>query len=128
MDVVTADCLALREQVKIYEEQLAHMEAQHETVREKGHILVMTGWMANIDYPTVLVHKCGKVYYSMALWVITYKCMPTDCLPTESSDLWQGLLNHLIYTSSKLFCLGFAGGNTVQMTPATLLTRFYHEQ
>ncbi|XP_064828925.1 alpha-internexin [Oncorhynchus masou masou] len=31
VDVVTTDCLALREQVNIYEEQLAHMEAQHET-------------------------------------------------------------------------------------------------
>ncbi|CAB1337418.1 unnamed protein product [Coregonus sp. 'balchen'] len=31
VDVVTADCLALREQVKFYQEQLAHIEAQHET-------------------------------------------------------------------------------------------------
>ena len=61
---MTTDCLALREQVKIYEEQLAHMEAQHETVREKGP---RYGWMANIDYPTVLVHKLGKLYYSLAL-------------------------------------------------------------
>lgn len=34
MDAVTAGCLALREQVAIYEEQLAGMEARHETVRE----------------------------------------------------------------------------------------------
>ncbi|KAL0973659.1 hypothetical protein UPYG_G00208000 [Umbra pygmaea] len=32
VDAVTADCLALREQEKIYEQQLAHMEAQHEAV------------------------------------------------------------------------------------------------
>lgn len=32
---MTAECLALREQVAIYEEQLANMEAQHKTVREK---------------------------------------------------------------------------------------------
>lgn len=50
MDVETADCLALREQVKIYQEQLAHMEAQHETVREKGHLRERTGWMVNINY------------------------------------------------------------------------------
>ncbi|XP_010863543.3 alpha-internexin [Esox lucius] len=31
VDGVTADCLALREQLKIYEDQLAHMEAQHDT-------------------------------------------------------------------------------------------------
>lgn len=34
MDAVTAGCLALREQAAIYEEQLAGMEARHETVRE----------------------------------------------------------------------------------------------
>lgn len=33
MDAVAAGCLALREQVAIYEEQLANMEAQHKTVR-----------------------------------------------------------------------------------------------
>ena len=33
VDAVTAGCLALREQVAIYEEQLANMEAQHKTVR-----------------------------------------------------------------------------------------------
>lgn len=33
MDAVTAECLALREQVAIYEEQLANMEAQHKEVR-----------------------------------------------------------------------------------------------
>uniref|UniRef100_A0A3Q3GYX8 Peripherin-like n=1 Tax=Labrus bergylta TaxID=56723 RepID=A0A3Q3GYX8_9LABR len=31
VDTVTAECLALREQVAIYEEQLANMEAQHST-------------------------------------------------------------------------------------------------
>ncbi|XP_051513835.1 vimentin-like [Myxocyprinus asiaticus] len=31
VDAITADCLALREQVSIYEEQLATMERQHET-------------------------------------------------------------------------------------------------
>lgn len=36
MDAVTAGCLALREQVAIYEEQLANMEAQHKTVRTCG--------------------------------------------------------------------------------------------
>lgn len=33
MDAITTDCLALREQVAIYEEQLAAMERQHEMVR-----------------------------------------------------------------------------------------------
>lgn len=33
VDAVTAQCLALREQVAIYEEQLANMEGQHRTVR-----------------------------------------------------------------------------------------------
>ncbi len=32
---MTAGCLALREQVAIYEEQLANMEAQHKTVRRR---------------------------------------------------------------------------------------------
>ncbi|XP_015244018.1 PREDICTED: peripherin-like [Cyprinodon variegatus] len=31
VDAVTAECLALREQVAVYEEQLANMEAQHKT-------------------------------------------------------------------------------------------------
>ena len=35
VDTVTAKCLALREQAAIYEEQLANMEAQHKTVRER---------------------------------------------------------------------------------------------
>ncbi|XP_047440584.1 desmin [Mugil cephalus] len=34
VDAVTAECLALREQVAIYEEQLANMEAQHKTAVE----------------------------------------------------------------------------------------------
>lgn len=34
VDTVTADCLALREQVAIYEEQLAAMKQQHELVRK----------------------------------------------------------------------------------------------
>lgn len=38
VDAVTAGCLALREQVAIYEEQLANMEAQHKTVRGRGKI------------------------------------------------------------------------------------------
>lgn len=33
VDAITTDCLALQEQVAIYEEQLAAMERQHETVR-----------------------------------------------------------------------------------------------
>lgn len=33
MDAITTDCLALREQVAIYEEQLAAMERQHQMVR-----------------------------------------------------------------------------------------------
>jgi len=33
VDVITTDCLALREQVAIYEEQLAAMERQHQMVR-----------------------------------------------------------------------------------------------
>lgn len=35
---MTAECLALREQVAIYEEQLANMEAQHKTVRGGGEM------------------------------------------------------------------------------------------
>ncbi|XP_016087614.1 desmin isoform X1 [Sinocyclocheilus grahami] len=35
VDAITTDCLALREQVAIYEEQLAAMERQHETRLEK---------------------------------------------------------------------------------------------
>uniref|UniRef100_A0A8C1KHW9 Vimentin-related 2 n=1 Tax=Cyprinus carpio TaxID=7962 RepID=A0A8C1KHW9_CYPCA len=35
VDAITTDCLALREQVTIYEEQLATMERQHETRLEK---------------------------------------------------------------------------------------------
>lgn len=35
VDAVTAECLALREQVGIYEEQLANMEAQHKSVRKQ---------------------------------------------------------------------------------------------
>lgn len=36
VDAVTAECLALREQVGIYEEQLANMEAQHKSVRKQN--------------------------------------------------------------------------------------------
>lgn len=38
MDAVTAECLALREQTSIYEEQLANMEAQHKMVSEREKI------------------------------------------------------------------------------------------
>lgn len=38
VDAVTAECLALREQVAIYEEQLANMEAQHKMVSGREDI------------------------------------------------------------------------------------------
>lgn len=44
VDAVTAECLALRDQVAVYEEQLANMETQHKMVRQINQLKKKNIW------------------------------------------------------------------------------------
>ncbi|XP_054453525.1 desmin [Anoplopoma fimbria] len=78
VDAVTAECLALREQVAIYEEQLANMEAQHTTAVES---LLQpadgtTGAMAAITFgsPDITPALDVKEYYCQLAESLQYEC------------------------------------------------------
>ncbi|KAK5864593.1 hypothetical protein PBY51_015824 [Eleginops maclovinus] len=78
VDAVTAECLALREQVAIYEEQLANMEAQHKTAVEsmlepdEG----MTGAMRAIKFgvPDITAARDVKEYYRQLAESLQFEC------------------------------------------------------
>ncbi|XP_071313532.1 alpha-internexin isoform X1 [Trachinotus anak] len=78
VDAVTAECLALREQVAIYEEQLANMEAQHKTAVERllepGE--ATTGAVAAIRFssPDITPALDVKEYYCQLAASLQYKC------------------------------------------------------
>ncbi|XP_041654235.1 desmin [Cheilinus undulatus] len=77
VDAVTAECLALREQVAIYEEQLANMEAQQKTA------------VQNLLYPAeettgaVAAFKFGSPDITPALDVKEYYCQLAESLQFE---------------------------------------------
>ncbi|KAI4818949.1 hypothetical protein KUCAC02_004236 [Chaenocephalus aceratus] len=78
VDAVTAECLALREQVAIYEEQLANMEAQHKTAVEsmlepdEG----TTGAMRAITFgvPDITAALDVKEYYCQLAESLQFEC------------------------------------------------------
>ncbi|KAM3867008.1 vimentin [Diretmus argenteus] len=78
VDTVTAECLALREQAAIYEEQLANMEAQHkmavESLLEPAE--VAAGAVAAIDFgsPDITPALDLKEYYCQLAESLQYEC------------------------------------------------------
>lgn len=104
VDAVTAACLALREQVAIYEEQLANMEGQHETAVEgllepaEG----TTGAVAAIKFgtPDITSALDVKEYYSQLAQSLQYECG----VPSFADD-------------GKLLEAGGAGGSMVKSSP-----------
>ncbi|XP_029972758.1 neurofilament light polypeptide [Salarias fasciatus] len=76
VDAVTAECLALREQVAIYEQQLANMEAQHST--EVGTLLQPDHGMVS-----AAALKFGSPDISPILDVKEYYCQLAQSLQFE---------------------------------------------
>lgn len=78
VDAVTAECLALREQVAIYEEQLANMEGQHETAVESllEPAVETTGAVAAIKFgtPDITPALDVKEYYCQLAQSLQYEC------------------------------------------------------
>ncbi|XP_067104054.1 peripherin [Osmerus mordax] len=78
VDAVTAECLALREQVCIYEEQLANMEAQHattvETLAEPAE--GAEGAMTAVEFcsPDITPALQIKEYYCQLAESLQYEC------------------------------------------------------
>ncbi|XP_020501094.2 alpha-internexin [Labrus bergylta] len=107
VDTVTAECLALREQVAIYEEQLANMEAQHSTaVQSLLHPAEQTtGAVAAI--------KFGSPDIAPALDVKAYYCQLAESLQFESSA------SSAVVPSGegKQMEVGGAAGSTVKNLP-----------
>ncbi|KAI3351598.1 hypothetical protein L3Q82_020436 [Scortum barcoo] len=78
VDAVTAECLALREQAAIYEEQLANMEAQQKTAVENllepaegtaGAVAAI-----NFDSPDITLALDVKEYYCQLAESLQYEC------------------------------------------------------
>ncbi|XP_073343515.1 vimentin [Pagrus major] len=105
VDAVTAGCLALREQVAIYEEQLANMEAQHKTEVEDllDPAEGATGAVAAI--------KFGSPDITPALDVKEYYCQLAESLQYEF-----GAASSAVVPSGdgKQLEVGGAAGSTVK--------------
>ncbi|KAG8003902.1 Peripherin, partial [Nibea albiflora] len=90
VDAVTAGCLALREQVAIYEEQLANMEAQHKTAVED--LLEpadgATGAVAAIIFgsPDITPALDVKEYYCQLAENLQYECDAPSFAVVRSGD------------------------------------------
>ncbi|KAL6117481.1 uncharacterized protein ACO6RY_15259 [Pungitius sinensis] len=78
VDAVTAECLALREQVAIYEEQLANMEDQHTTAVQRllGPAEGTTGSTAALTFcsPDITPALDVKEHYCQLAESLQYEC------------------------------------------------------
>ncbi|KAM9849662.1 peripherin [Aulostomus maculatus] len=90
VDIVTAECLALREQAVIYEEQLADMEAQHKMVvdvllePDEGTM----GAVATIKFssPDITPALDVKEYYCQLADCLQYECGASSALVARAGD------------------------------------------
>ncbi|CAL1613780.1 unnamed protein product [Knipowitschia caucasica] len=108
VDAVTAECLALREQVSIYEEQLAKVEGQHETTMESllepaegsaGEVAAITFGIPDITPALDL-----KEYYWQLAESLQYECGVSSSASIRSDD-------------GKLLEAGGAAGSMVKSSP-----------
>ncbi|KAK7922521.1 hypothetical protein WMY93_009423 [Mugilogobius chulae] len=108
VDAVTAECLALREQVAIYEEQLADMEGQHETTVESllDPADKTTGEVASIKFgiPDITAALDVKKYYCQLAESLQYECGVSFSALVSSND-------------GKLLEAGGAAGSMVKSLP-----------
>ncbi|XP_022070250.1 LOW QUALITY PROTEIN: desmin [Acanthochromis polyacanthus] len=89
VDAVTAECLALREQVAIYEEQLANMEAEHKTDVES--LLEPDEGMAGavafkFGSPDITPALDVKKYYCQLAESLQYECGASSSAVVRSGD------------------------------------------
>ncbi|XP_071392525.1 plasticin [Centroberyx affinis] len=126
VDAVTAECLALREQVAIYEEQLVNMEAQHKTAVETllEPAAGTTGAVAAIEF--------GSPDITPALDIKEYYCQLAESLQECSIhkerfniSLYEGRAKKVRCTSSAVVAngdgrqmvIGGAAGSKVKDSP-----------
>ncbi|XP_029297665.1 type III intermediate filament [Cottoperca gobio] len=105
VDAVTAECLALREQVAIYEEQLANMEAQHTTAAES--MLDRAEGTAR----AVAAIKFGAPDITRALDVKKYYCQLAESLQFECGAASSAVVRR---GDGKQLEVGGAGGSRVK--------------
>lgn len=90
VDAVTAQCLALREQVAIYEEQLANMEGQHRTAVESllEPAEGTTGAVTAIEFgiPDITSALDVKEYYCQLAESLQYQCGVSSSAGVRSDD------------------------------------------
>uniref|UniRef100_UPI0037E82A53 alpha-internexin n=1 Tax=Semicossyphus pulcher TaxID=241346 RepID=UPI0037E82A53 len=105
VDAVTAQCLALREQVAIYEEQLANMEAQQK--------MAVEGLLYPDEHATgaVAALKFGSPDITPALDVKEYYCQLAECLQFECGAVSSALVPS---GDGKQLEVGGAVGSTVK--------------
>lgn len=104
VDAVTAECLALREQVAIYEEQLANMEAQHKTeVEDLLEPDEGTMGPAAIKFysPDISPALDVKEYYCQLAESLQYECGASSSAVVRAGD-------------GKKLEVGGTGGSTVK--------------
>ncbi|XP_076595706.1 vimentin [Chaetodon auriga] len=105
VDAVTAGCLALREQVAIYEEQLANMEAQHKTAME-GLLEPAEG-----TYGGVAAIRFGIPDITPVLDVKEYYCQLAESLQYERGAASSAVVHS---ADGKQLEVGGAAGSTVK--------------
>ncbi|XP_040904300.1 peripherin [Toxotes jaculatrix] len=90
VDAVTAECLALREQVAIYEEQLANMEAQHkaavESLLEPAEGTRGTVAAIRFSSPDITPALDVKEYYCQLAESLQYECGTASSAVVRSGD------------------------------------------
>ncbi|XP_042348733.1 neurofilament medium polypeptide [Plectropomus leopardus] len=105
VDAVAAECLALREQVAIYEEQLANMEAQHTT--EVESLLEPAEGTAG----AVAAIKFGSPDITPALDVKEYYCQLAESLQYQCGAASSAVVRH---GDGKQLEVGGAAGSAVK--------------
>ncbi|XP_026001549.1 peripherin [Astatotilapia calliptera] len=89
VDAVTAECLALREQVTIYEEQLASMETLHRTTVEdmlEPNEGITRAAVIKFGSPDIALALDVKKYYCQLAETLQYECGAASSAVVHSGD------------------------------------------
>ncbi|XP_017263818.1 peripherin [Kryptolebias marmoratus] len=89
VDAVTAECLALREQVGVYEEQLANMEAQHKTEAEsllKPDERTLNAAVMRFGSPDITPALDVKEYYCQLAESLQFECSASSSAVARKGD------------------------------------------
>lgn len=110
VDAATAACLALREQVAIYEEQLADMEGQHETAVESLQEPTegTTGAVAAITFglPDITPALGVKEYYCQLAQSLQFECGVPSSADDEKLLEAAGAVGSVVKSSPQIKDMG----------------------